>query len=202
MVMRQAKSALISRREVISGVGSLALLGATSSSAIAKTQRKALQPSPPFSLRRHDGAPFHSGKDFAGRPFIVYFGFTYCPDICPTSLSALASALDAAKAGGAPVDEIGFALVTLDPERDTPEALAEYVSLFHPNLIGLYGEQDEIDAVARSWNVTYERTGEGDDYLISHPAYAYALDRDHRVVDYLWHIAPTKKLAKKISLLI
>lgn len=178
------------------------MIGSSPHSAFAKTERKVLQPSPPFSLKRHDGAPFRTDKDFAGRPFIVYFGFTYCPDICPTSLSALTDALDAARADGAPTEEIGFAFVTLDPERDTPEVLSDYVSHFHPNLIGLSGGQDEIDTIAHGWNVTYERTGDGDDYLISHPAYAYALDREHRVVDYLWHIAPTKKLAKKITSLV
>ena len=198
----------VSRRRFLRAATStagLAIAGATAgtpTAGLAKTERAPLQPSSPIILRRHDRSVFDTSKEFSGRPFLVYFGFTFCPDICPTSLQALSSAMDDVEDSGRSIADLGFVFVTLDPERDTPDILAEYVSYFHPKLSGLYGDKAEIEAVAKRWSVAYERTGSGGDYLISHPAYAYGVDRRHNVVSYIWHVAPPKKIARQISELI
>ena len=121
---------------------------------------------------------------FADRPTVLYFGFANCPDICPTSLQTLRAAFDG-RAGGAP--DVNVALVTLDPERDTPEILARYVSseAFPKGLMGLTGAQAQIDAAAGAFKVLHqkrEEAGSAVGYVVDHSSLFYVMDRDWKPI--------------------
>ncbi|WP_298378572.1 SCO family protein [uncultured Bradyrhizobium sp.] len=129
----------------------------------------------PFALTDQAGHARTDG-DFRGRLMLVYFGFTYCPDVCPTDLQAIALALDKLGPDG---DQVQPIFITVDPERDTAAHLAEYVPLFHPRLIGLTGSFDAIRKVADAYKVYYARVPLKDgDYTVDHTAYIYLMDRD------------------------
>jgi len=130
----------------------------------------------PFRLTDETGTQV-TEQSFRGRFMLVYFGFTYCPDVCPTELAKMATALDLL---GERAEEVVPLLITVDPARDTPEALAQYTDLFHPRLIGLTGTEAEIAAVAKAYRAYYAkvRTGDGPtDYTIDHSAFIYLMGR-------------------------
>jgi cytochrome oxidase Cu insertion factor (SCO1/SenC/PrrC family) len=133
----------------------------------------------PFTLTDHTGRAV-TERDFAGRFLLVYFGFTYCPDICPTELGIVAAALDVLEEQGEQVTPI---FITIDPERDTPEALADYVSRFHPRMVGLTGTEAQIAAAARAYRVFYARVQrpEMTQYLMDHSSFIYLVGPDGRV---------------------
>jgi cytochrome oxidase Cu insertion factor (SCO1/SenC/PrrC family) len=131
----------------------------------------------PFELIDHTGQA-RTERDFRGKLMLVYFGFTYCSDICPTDLQAIGLALDKLGAGA---DNLQPLFVTVDPERDTREHLAEYVKLFHPRLIGLTGAADAIRRAADAYKVYYAKVPLGKDagdYTVDHTAFIYLMDRD------------------------
>lgn len=149
----------------------------------------------PFSLVDHHGQPV-TEADFAGRPMLVYFGFTYCPDICPTTLQAVGSALDQLGAEGEAVQPV---MITVDPERDTADALAEYVPNFHPRLIGLTGSPAQIAEVAKRFRVYYARQGQGDDYLMQHSSILFLMDEQGRYLAHLSHDASAEEVAAMLQ---
>ncbi|MBR0875578.1 SCO family protein [Bradyrhizobium tropiciagri] len=130
----------------------------------------------PFELTDQAGK-LRTDRDFRGRLMLVYFGFTYCPDVCPTDLQAIGLALDKL---GSDADSVQPIFITVDPERDTASHLAEYVPLFHPRLIGLTGSDEAIRKVADAYKVYYARVPLKDagDYTVDHTAYIYLMDRD------------------------
>lgn len=120
-------------------------------------------------------------RDLSGRWALLYFGYTSCPDVCPTELQAMAAALDALGPDlGAQVQPV---FVTVDPERDTPERLASYVALFHPRLIGLTGTPAQVAQAARAYRVYYAKAQSEDasNYLMDHSSFVYLLDREGAV---------------------
>lgn len=128
-----------------------------------------------FTLSGPGGRPV-SLADYRGKPVLLYFGYTSCPDICPSSLSIMKRAM----AGlGDAADEVQGIFVTVDPERDGGERLQEYVQYFHPSFIGLEGSPEEVKRAARQWNVSYmrEESDSAAGYLIAHSDYIYLLDR-------------------------
>jgi protein SCO1/2 len=136
-----------------------------------------------FELVDHTGA-VRSDRDFRGKLLLVYFGFTWCPDVCPTDLMAIAQALDLL---GSDADGVQPLFITLDPERDTAAHLAEYVPLFHPRLIGLTGSAASIRNVADAYKVYYAKVALGKDaadYTVDHTAYIYLMDRDGRYLGF------------------
>jgi protein SCO1 len=128
----------------------------------------------PFSLTDQDGRRV-TDRSFAGRYRLVYFGYTYCPDVCPTSLQSLAKGLNAftaaAPARAAKVQPI---FITVDPARDTPKVLKDYVAAFSPRLIGLTGTEAEIAAVAKAYGVFYQKrqAAGASGYLMDHMSQA------------------------------
>jgi protein SCO1/2 len=114
--------------------------------------------------------------DFRGKLLIVYFGYTYCPDICPTDLTEIGLAVDKLGELGNDVQPL---FITLDPERDTPKVLARYVPMFHPRLIGLTGTPEQIRAVADSYMAYYAKyvPSNGGVYLIDHTGLIYLMGR-------------------------
>ena len=133
----------------------------------------------PFELVNQASQPV-TEQDFAGRWLLVYFGFTYCPDICPTELGIMASAIDVMGPAGESVTPI---LITIDPQRDTPDQLADYVSRFHPRMQGLTGTPEQIAAAARRYRVYFARVQRPDmtDYLMDHSSFIYLVGPDARV---------------------
>jgi protein SCO1/2 len=107
----------------------------------------------PFALVDSEGRAV-TDADFRGRFMLVYFGFTYCPDVCPTSLTYIAQALDRL---GPDADKVVPVFITVDPERDTPEQLKEYVRHFHPKLVGLTGTPEQIAAAAKAYRVYFAK---------------------------------------------
>ena len=131
----------------------------------------------PFELTDHTGH-IRTERDFRGQLMLVYFGFTWCPDICPADLQAIGLALDRLGGDAARVQPL---FVTVDPERDTSEHLAEYVPLFHPRLIGLTGSLDAIRKAADAYKVYFAKVPvgkEANDYTVDHTAFIYLMDRD------------------------
>ena len=135
---------------------------------------------PPFTLVDDAGASF-TQDDFRGHWSMLYFGFTYCPDICPSSLSVMAqvkSALDER-------DEVDdrYYLVSVDPDRDTPERLKEYVQYFDPEFRGLTGDFDQLDQVTRAAGAVYKvpDAPEDEDYLVAHSSTLTVIDPDGRL---------------------
>jgi cytochrome oxidase Cu insertion factor (SCO1/SenC/PrrC family) len=131
----------------------------------------------PFRLTDHEGRAV-TERDFAGRFLLLYFGFTWCPDVCPTELGVIASAMDEL---GADVSRVTPVFVTIDPERDTVAQMADYVERFHPAMRGLTGSPEQIAEIARRYRVFYARVPPrepGGEYLMDHSSFIYLVGPD------------------------
>jgi len=128
----------------------------------------------PFSLTDQSGT-IRTEKDFSGKYMLVFFGYTYCPDVCPTTLAVMAGALDKM---GARAEKIVPVMITVDPKRDTPEKLKAYLESFGPNFVGLTGTAEDIAAVAKEYSVYYrEHPAEnGGEYTVDHSGVVYLMD--------------------------
>ncbi|HEY7459848.1 MAG TPA: SCO family protein [Xanthobacteraceae bacterium] len=132
-----------------------------------------------FKLTDHNGHAV-TEADFKGKPFLVFFGFTHCPDVCPTALFDMSEAL---RRLGPDADRARALFITVDPERDTPEKLKQYLSSFDPRIVGLTGTPDEIAAVTKTYKVYAKKVPtEGGDYTMDHSAIVYLMDRQGRFV--------------------
>ena len=133
----------------------------------------------PFRLEDQNGKPV-SDADMKGRPFLVFFGFTHCPDICPTTLFEMSQVM---RALGPDADRTGALFITVDPERDTPAVMRDYLSNFDPHLRGLTGDQTSINAAAKAYRVYAKKVPlENGDYTMDHTAVVYLMDKDGRFV--------------------
>jgi protein SCO1/2 len=130
-----------------------------------------------LALRDHDGKP-RTLEDFQGKAVVLFFGFTHCPDVCPTTLAEVAQAL---KELGADAERVQVLLVTVDPERDTAQALRTYVTAFDPRFLGLRGDAAETQAVAKEFKIYYEKRKAGDTYTVDHSGQLYVLDTKGRL---------------------
>jgi cytochrome oxidase Cu insertion factor (SCO1/SenC/PrrC family) len=130
----------------------------------------------PFTLTDQHGTQV-TEQDFAGRFMLIYFGYTFCPDICPTSLTVMAAALDQLPKEQA--EQVVPIFITVDPARDTVEQLSAYAPLFHPRLVALTGSEDEVREAARAYRVYYHVPDEeGDAYLVDHSSFIYLMGPD------------------------
>ncbi|EPY83630.1 hypothetical protein CB1_000547004 [Camelus ferus] len=132
----------------------------------------------PFSLTTHTGEP-KTNKDYLGQWVLIYFGFTHCPDICPEELEKMIQVVD--EIDSIPtLPNLTPLFITIDPERDTKEAIANYVKEFSPKLIGLTGTKEEIDQVARAFRVYYSPgpKDEDEDYIVDHTIIMYLIGPD------------------------
>lgn len=155
----------------------------------------------PFELV--DGA---TGKtvtqdDFQGKYMLIYFGYTFCPDVCPTALSTVAQALDMLPADKAARIEPLF--ITVDPERDTPEVVGQYVSHFHPRMRGLSGSPDQIRAVTKAYRVYAAKAdvdpNDSTSYLMDHSAIAYLMGPDGGFVTHISHGVTAAQVAEILA---
>lgn len=133
----------------------------------------------PFSLTDQSGKPV-TERDYAGGWMLIYFGYSFCPDICPTELGTMAAALDQLGPAGAKVAPV---FITVDPQRDTPAHLADYVSRFHPRMQGLTGTPEQVAEAARRFRVYYAKVQrpEMTDYLMDHSSFIYLVGPDAKV---------------------
>ncbi len=133
----------------------------------------------PIQLTDQNGRPF-SDQSLRGKPFLVFFGFTHCPDVCPTALFEVSEIM---RALGPDAARTAALFISVDPERDTPAALKEYLSSFDPHLQGLTGDPAAIAAVAKAYRVYYKKVPlEGGDYTLDHTALVYLMDKQGRFV--------------------
>jgi len=136
----------------------------------------------PFALIDHTGKT-RTDADFRGKLLLIYFGFTYCSDVCPTDLRAIAAALDRLGRMGEAVQPL---FITVDPEKDTPEQLKNYVALFHPRLIGLTGDPAQIRGVARAYKVYFAKSepSRRADPNIDHSGFIFLVDSDGKYLGF------------------
>jgi len=133
----------------------------------------------PFELVDQDGRTI-TDRDMKGRPFLVFFGFTNCPDVCPTTLFEVSEVL---RALGPDADKVNALFVTVDPERDTPAQLKDYISSFDPHLRALTGDPAAIAAITRAYRVYAKKVPqENGEYTMDHTAIVYLMDKDGRFV--------------------
>ena len=133
----------------------------------------------PFKLIDQNGKAV-SDQDLKGHPFLVFFGFTHCPDVCPTTLFDVSEML---RALGPDADRTRALFITVDPERDTPAVMKDYLSSFDPHLAGLTGDPAAIATVAKAYRVYYKKVPlDGGEYTMDHTAIVYLMDKEGRFV--------------------
>ena len=148
----------------------------------------------PFALTDQTGTR-RTDADFRGKVLLVYFGFTYCPDICPTDLQQMGTAVDRLGPAGELVQPV---FITVDPERDTAAHLKEYMPLFHPRFVGLTGDAAAIAAAAGAYRVYFEKVERADksDYTVNHSAFIYMIGRDGEYLGFFPPGTSAERLAE------
>lgn len=177
-------------------LGAYALLLNSSPGDRVETSGKALVGGP-FTLVDASGKTV-TDQDFRGRYMLIFFGYTHCPDICPAELQVMAAALDQL---GDKAKKVVPIFITLDPERDPPEAVGAYVKNFSPNIVGLTGSMDAISAAAKAYRVSFSKFQDksgGDNYTIDHSALAYLIGTDG---EYIAHIPYGTSVAQMVDIL-
>ena len=173
---REFSVARIARFVRFAAILCFGFLCAASGAAGADTKR--VHVAPDFTLSDQHGRPFKLSREH-GHPVVLFFGYTHCPDVCPTILANLKSARAALGPKGS---DIVVALITVDAARDTKAELGEFVSAFDPSFLGLTGTAAQLKSVYRDYHVRYVKQAEGTGgYLVSHTAFVYYIGRDGRV---------------------
>jgi protein SCO1/2 len=149
----------------------------------------------PFTLVSETGATV-TDADVITEPTLVYFGYTFCPDVCPLDAVRNAEAVDILEADGYSVQPV---MITVDPERDTPEAMAAFTENIHPRMLGLTGTLEQTDAAARAYRVFYRSNREGDDpyYLVDHSAFTYLVLPGYGFVDFFNRETTPQQMAER-----
>ncbi|MDP6262633.1 MAG: SCO family protein [Rhodospirillales bacterium] len=147
-----------------------------------------------FTLIDHNGKTV-TDANFRGRYMLVYFGYTFCPDVCPTALQTITDAMDLL---GAKADKVQPVFISVDPERDTPKVLKSFMENFHPRMIGLTGSSEQVAAVAKIYRLYYAKASDEDDYLIDHQAFIYLMGPDGKIITYFPHGIAPDAIATKV----
>ena len=168
----------------------------------AATQQGPVPIGGPFTLTDQTGKRV-TAEDFRGRFMLVYFGYTFCPDICPLGLQTIAQAYD--ELPPELQERVVPVFITVDPARDTVEVVRDYVHLFHPRLVGLTGSEAEIADTLRAWRV-YARKAEatsGDGaYLVDHSTFTYLMDREGHYLAHFGHGTTPEEMAERLAELV
>ena len=192
------------RRNTMIFLAALALAACSAEEAVAPTAggaeagcatRAFAEIGGPFTLTDHTGAEV-TEADFKGRPSLVYFGFTYCPDICPATLVTVDRALQRLPEG---TDAPRTVLISIDPERDTPQALADYISAnaFPDDIVGLTGSDEAIKAAADGFKMGYTRVDDPEslaEYTMDHTSIVYLMDEDWQLKTFFTHEATAEDM--------
>ncbi|MGI4846247.1 MAG: SCO family protein [Janthinobacterium lividum] len=173
----------------------------TKTPAFVNTDITGLDYAKGFSLTDHAGKP-RTLQDFRGKLVVVFFGYTQCPDVCPTTMAKMATVM---KELGPASKDVQVLFITLDPERDTQELLNAYVPAFHPSFIGLRGDAEATARTAKEFKVFYAKTPSGDDpknYTVDHMTGSYVFDREGRVRLLVRHEAEPGAIASDLRQLL
>ena len=150
----------------------------------------------PFTLTDQDGRRV-TERDFAGATHLVFFGFTHCPDVCPTTLQQIGDVLQALGPKGKDTKAL---FIAVDPERDTPEALKTYLASFDPRIVGLTGSPEEVAAAVKAYRAYVRKVPtKGDDYTMEHTALVYIMDGRNRFVNALNLMKPADQAAAELA---
>jgi len=142
-------------------------------------------------------------SDFRGKVSVLYIGYASCPDVCPTALAVLTQSLKQLDAEER--EQVQGIFISVDPERDTPEKLAEYAAFFSPRIIGVTGSQDQIDQVVRQYGAFYRKVEMKDSamgYAVDHSSRLYLIDREGRLVQTLLHNSSPQELTQGLQTLL
>lgn len=168
-------------------------------SVLSKQETKFTKFGSDFNLIRTDGTSV-SGNDFRGRPHLVFFGFTNCPEICPTTLFEATGWLETL---GPLADNLDVYFITVDPERDTPEFLKSYLTSFDKRIIGLSGSVEEIDKATKSYHVYYKKVKlDDDDYTMDHTASVFLMKADGSFIGTIAYQENEDTIIKKLKRLL
>ena len=152
----------------------------------------------PFLLVDHDGNTV-SESNFKGKYMLVYFGYTYCPDVCPISLTVISDAMEIL---GESAEQITPVFITVDPERDDHEAMKMYVEHFHPRLVGLTGSVDQVNLATKAFKAYFAKVTEGyedGDYAVDHSSITYLMDPNGKFITHFSHGIEPKSMAEKLA---
>jgi protein SCO1/2 len=161
-------------------------------------------PAPPIQGVKQDNTPFDLA-DLQGRVKVVFFGYTFCPDVCPLTLANMKGVYEMLKEEERA--QTAFIFITVDPERDTPERLAAYVGAFNPAFYGVYIPEGELTRVKKDYGVYAEKntavaSQSAADYLVDHTAFVYVIDKQNNLREIFAHDAPKADIAADISYLV
>lgn len=190
---------------ILAGVAAVGLIGMTFAVTLTGTAGAArcdgseiggAEIGGPFELILPDGTQV-TDKDVITEPTVIYFGYTFCPDVCPIDNARNAAAVDILAEDGHSVTPI---FITVDPARDTPEVVGDYIQNFHPKMIGLTGSEAQIKAASDAYR-TFYRIEEGDPeyYLVSHSVFSYLVLPDQGFVDFFRRDATPEDVAARVS---
>ena len=193
-----ANSMHLSRRSMVAGMA-LAAASTLSGCSAGDGSGRGPQIGGPFALTRTDGSQF-TDQDLRGKPFAIFFGFTRCPDVCPTTLSQIARLRPCL---GEKADRFNVVFVSIDTGHDTPEQLGRYLELFPMPVIGLTGREYQIASAARNYRVMYRREPvSGGDYTMSHTAAVFLMDAQGRFRDVITYGATDEQALTKLQALV
>lgn len=147
-----------------------------------------------FQLLDHTGK-LRTNKDFHGKFMMVYFGYCHCPDICPTALTTITETLDML---GPKAKHVQPLFITIDPERDTVERLADYITNFHDSFLALTGNAEQLDNAMRAYKVFSQKNEDEEDYSMDHSSIIYVMDRQGKLISHFGHSTPPEKIAEAL----
>jgi cytochrome oxidase Cu insertion factor (SCO1/SenC/PrrC family) len=157
----------------------------------------------PFSLTDNKGQT-KTDRDFRGRYMLIYFGYTYCPDVCPTALQSMTQAMD--RLAPETQAKITPIFITIDPERDTAKQLDAYVENFHPRMVGLTGTPEQIAQTARLYRVYFGRAKdsgqESTEYLMDHSSIIFLMNPEGDYVTHFTHATTPEKMAERLATVV
>jgi protein SCO1/2 len=160
------------------------LLGACGTHTFSGTMLEPPNDATDFTLTAHTGEPFRLSEQ-RGKVVLLFFGFTHCPDVCPTAMSDMAAVF---RKLGPDAERVQVALITIDPERDTPERMQKFMAIFNPTFLGLSGTRAQIDPIIKAYGVTAIRRELPDSalkYTMDHSAFTYVIDQNGKWVELL-----------------
>ncbi len=153
----------------------------------------------PFTLINQDGLEV-TDQAFLGQYLMVFFGYTFCPDVCPTTMTTLSDTMDILGEAGKKVTPI---FISVDPDRDTPAHLKEYVGYFHPSIMALTGTTEQIKSVAKAYRVYYAKTkateDDPEDYLVDHSSITYLMGPDGLFLEHFSHGTEAEEIAERLQ---